>query len=81
MEENILCLRCGSVCEERGSVFACHNYGFAFGRYETSFLTRAIFSGTIKTESTVTKPIEQPVGKGGEGSPIVLRIGGNQRVD
>jgi tRNA(Ile2) C34 agmatinyltransferase TiaS len=81
MEENILCPRCGSSCDGKGSVFACHKCGFAFGRYETSSLSKSIFSGTIKTESTVTQKIERPVGTGGEGKPIVLRIGGNQSGD
>lgn len=81
MERDILCPRCGTTCENRGSVFACRNCGFAFGRYETSFLSQAIFSGTIKTESTVTQTIEQCVGKGGDGTSIVLRIGGNQSGD
>lgn len=81
MERNILCPHCGAACENRGSVFLCLNCGFAFGNYETSFLSQAIFSGTIKTESTVTQTIEQCARAGGEGTPIVLRIGGNQSGD
>lgn len=77
MPKKTVCPRCGYDCESTESVFVCDHCGFAFSRCASSFQCEEIFRGTIKTESTVTQTIEQCARAGGEGTPIVLRIGGN----
>lgn len=81
VDRNTLCPRCGSICENIGSVFMCNYYGCVFSPYEANFLSDAIFSGKIKTESTIMQTIERHVGMGGEGDLIVLRRGGGQGGD